>query len=270
MNISGNGRGKTPRLRRAPAIYYSSDKNAARARKADFNWPLFWVIFKLTLPIIIVIYVIYFSPVFKLKEIIVSGNEFIAKEDVISSIPLGINVLRIKNDDLEKDIKDRLPVISQVKVYKGIPNAIKIVVEEHKGVLVWQSGINYYLVSQDGTVFSDITADIASFASYPRVSDTRNLAVKISTRIVSPTFIEFVQKMYIDLKDRTNLDPDYFAIDDTTVDINMYTKNGLYIKLDSLRSADKQLNDLKLVLLDKKPEVKEYVDLRVSGWAYYK
>jgi hypothetical protein len=37
-----------------------------------------------------------------------------------------------------------------------------------------------------------------------------------------------------------------------------------------MRSSGKQLENLKKVLVEKRPDIKEYIDLRIDGWAYYK
>jgi len=37
-----------------------------------------------------------------------------------------------------------------------------------------------------------------------------------------------------------------------------------------MRSSAKQLNNLKEVLVQKRNDIKEYIDLRIDGWAYYK
>lgn len=266
MNISVSGRGRK-RNRRAPSIYYSPER-AESGNKV--NWHLFWLFFKLAAPLVAAAYIIYLSPVFKVKEVVISGNEYVTNGDVLISAPLGSNIFKLKTVEVENNIKSRLPAIKEVKVYKGIPNALKIVVEEHKGALTWQSGINYYLVSESGIVYRDITSDLTTYVDYPKVNDNRSLPVKISSRIVSRTFIEFVQRIHSQVKTEANLDPDYFVIDETTVDVVLLTKNGLHIKFDSLRSADKQLSDLKLVLMEKRQEISEYIDLRVNGWAYYK
>lgn len=264
----GNGKKLNKKVRRAPAIYYTPDTKTRR--ESNFNWGAFWTIFKLAVPSLTLIYVFYYSPVFKLKEVVVSGNEFLAKEELLSLVPSGMNIFKLSTTELEYELQRKLPIIQEVRIYKGIPNALKVVVSEYKGAAIWQSGEKYYLISQTGIVFRDITSNLEEYVSLPRVVDRQALEVKISEKIVSTNFITFIEKISQGLKTETNLDPDYFAVDETTVDVSLYTKNALYIKLDSLRSPDKQLSDLKLAIIERRPEITEYIDLRISGWAYYK
>lgn len=268
MNILGSGKNRRV-VRRAPSIYYSPGSNQQNT-PSKINWRLFWLLFKLLLPIALIVYGLYFSPLFRLKDVIISGNSYITRDKILESIPKNTNVLNLDTKKLEAKIERELTDIDQVKIYRGIPDAIKIVVAEHNGALVWQSGISYYLVSSRGVAFRDISNEIANYGQLPRIVDKRNLPVTVSRQIVSNNFVDFTTQIYKNIKTEANLDPDYFSVDETTVDVYLYTKNNLYVKFDSFRSADKQMNDLKLVLLDKKPEIKEYIDLRVNGWAYYK
>lgn len=267
MNISGSGKYRK-KIRRAPSLYYRPSKKPEKTTR--INWKLFWFFVKTFCPLLVIAYVLFISSTFRIKDVIVSGNEFVTSEKIINAIPNNSNILTMKSTTIEDQIKEQIPEIKQIKIYKGIPDAIKVIVIEYKGALIWQSGINYYLVSDNGIVFRDITNNIADYASLPKVNDLRSLPVKISNRMVSTDFVDFAKYIYGSVKEVDNLDPDYFTIDETTVDMNLITKNNMYIKFDTLRSSEKQLNDLKLVLMEKKSEVTEYIDLRVSGWAYFK
>lgn len=267
MNILGSGKNKKI-VRKAPSLYYRP--NVRIEKKNTFDWRFFWYFAKIILPILAIIYVFYWSPIFKIKEILVSGNSYVSTDRIISAVPQSANIFALDTDRLSDSIQGKIPEIDEIKIYKGIPDALKIIVTENQGALVWQSGINYYLISKSGVAFKDITADMASYAAIPKVVDTKAIPVTIPHKIVSQDFVAFVGQIYSNIKEEDNLDPDYFSIAETTVDVNLVTKNGLYLKFDSLRSASKQLDNLKLVLMEKRAEIAEYVDLRVSGWAYYK
>ena len=68
----------------------------------------------------------------------------------------------------------------------------------------------------------------------------------------------------------TNIKPTHFEVVETTFDVNLHTEAGFYVKFNTMRASAKQLDNLKKVLVKKREEVHEYVDLRIDGWAYYK
>jgi cell division septal protein FtsQ len=167
-----------------------------------------------------------------------------------------------------KEIIKNNPEIANVEIYRGLPDAIKIVVLEHDGKLVWQSGDSSYLISSQGYVAKKIEAG-ESF-DFPKIVDKKSIPVELGSSIISPSFVAFVTNIYSQFYSVTNIKPTNFEIDQTTFDINLYTEAGFYVKFNSLRSSAKQLDNLKQVLVAKRDQIHEYVDLRIDGWAYYK
>lgn len=264
----GNGKKKrSSRVTRNSLVYYSKP---VRKPERNFNWRLFWFLIKLLLLLFLVIYIYCFSPIFKIKDVIISGNDKIPTERIEMYVPKSGNIFSFNAGEVERNIINIIPEIKSVKIYKGIPNALKIIVEEQQPNLLWQSGISYYLVNDGGVAYKDVTSSITEYGSLARINDLRNLPVKLQTQIVSNHFILFTNKIFSEIKEQANVDPDYFAIDETTVDLYLYTKNGFFIKFDTLRDADMQTANLKLILVQRRSDVHEYVDLRVNGWAYIK
>jgi hypothetical protein len=104
----------------------------------------------------------------------------------------------------------------------------------------------------------------------PKVIDKKNFSVSPGKKLVSPNFIAFIVNINQGFFNAVNIKPLDFEVDETTFDVVLRTEAGFYVKLNSLRSSKKQLENLKLVLVNKRPEIKEYVDIRIDGWAYYK
>ena len=253
---------------RQPTIYYRKPKkkNVDFGKiKIYFSKVAFVIYIFLAL-----IYLIFFSSYFKIKEVIIDGTEISNKNEIASSVLLGHNILFTKNINMENDILSKFPEIKEVQIYKGIPNAIKVVVLEYDKSLVWQIGEKYYLVSSRGIVYKEITDKIADYTSLPRVLDKRNVAVSERQHILSPNFVSFTMNIIKDFKEYTNLEPDYFWVDETTMDLVLQTKEVIYVKFDTMRSSKKQLTNLKNVLISKRAEINEYVDVRIDGWAYIK
>lgn len=217
---------------------------------------------------IIVIYFLFFSSKFKVRDVIVEGNKMVQEEKISSKIPKGKNILLFSTSRVEKQIQKDNPEIKNIQIYRGIPNAIKVVVLEHDCKLIWQTGDSSYLISSQGKIAKKINSDESY--SYPRVIDKKNIPVEVGQDLLSPNFVAFMTNIYNQLYNVTNVDPHDSEIYETTFDVNLTTDAGFYVKLNSLRSSAKQLDNLKKVLVAKRPEIHEYVDLRIDGWAYYK
>jgi len=230
--------------------------------------PLFKVISLVTFLLLVYI-VLFYSPIFKVEDIIVEGNKSVSKDLLLSMIPPD-NLLKLNTSKVEKNILSELPEIKNIKIYKGIPNALKVLVIEREPQVIWESGGKKYVVSESGEVTRPIE-DNEALPNLPLVIDNKNMPIKAGQKIVSSSFIVFIKNIFESSKNITGLDPDKFTIDETTFDINFYPKNKPYfIKLNSLRSSKKQLENLALVLKEKEPEIKEYIDMRIDGWGYYK
>lgn len=252
---------------RNPKIYSYTPKKERGLPKLPSA--LYRIIFFVLL-LAVALYLIFFSSFFRVKEVIVEGNELVGRDEIINAIPTGDNIFRINIEDLKSEVKEKVPEIKDMEIYRGIPDAIKVVVLENDKAIIWESQGKKYLVNSQGVAYMDVTDIADQFSDLPRVVDSNNLAVKTNKRIVMPSFAAFVLNVNSSLGRLVNVEPDYFEVVETTVDVRLHTKSNYYIKFDTLRSSTKQLDDLKKVLVEKSPLITEYIDLRVPGWAYYK
>jgi len=171
---------------------------------------------------------------------------------------------------LKSEVRGKVPEIKDMEIYRGIPDALKVVVLENDKAIIWESQGRKYLVNSQGVSYMDVTDMAGEFLELPRVVDSNNLTVKLNKRIVMPSFAAFVLNVNSNIEGLVNLEPEYYEVVETTVDVRLHTKSNYYIKFDTMRSSAKQLEDLKKVLVEKSPVITEYIDLRVPGWAYYK
>jgi hypothetical protein len=250
---------------RNPSLYNSRKK--PERKKFRFSFAIF-KLFVFVAVLCVAGYYLFLSPLFVVKEIIVEGANLVSKDDIINAIPKNQNLLLMDTKKIINNIVLSHPEVSDVQIFRGLPDAIKIIVLEKDGSIVWQSGEIKYLVSTQGEVARQIVGEEG--ANLPVVVDKRSVPVVAGQRIVSANFIVFVKNVYDSFFIETNIKPTHFEINETTFDVNLFTEAGFYVKMNSLRSSKKQIDNLKLVLASKRPDIREYVDLRIDGWAYYK
>lgn len=251
---------------RSPSVF--NDRQSGKRHKSTHLPKWFQKILVLAILVIGIMYTLFYSKLFNVTDIFVEGNSLASTDLIKSKIPGNLNTLKLNEKEISDRILRELPEIKSVQIYRGIPNAIKIVVLEREGKIIWQTNGQKYLVSIQGEVSRQINE--GEQFNLPIVNDSKNLAVTPGQTLVSANFVAFVTNIYDNFFIETNIKPTYFEIQDTTFDVNLYTEAGFYVKFNSVRSSKKQLENLRLVLAQKRQDIKEYIDLRIDGWAYYK
>jgi cell division septal protein FtsQ len=238
--------------------------------KKEFHFPRIpYKIIIYSAIIVSAVYLIFFSSEFKIKDIIVEGNHLILTEKVDGYFPKNSNILTINLTKKKKEILKDNPGIQDLQIYRGIPNAIKIVILEYQNKIVWQTSAGQYLVSSSGIVTEKINPGDKNGIGLPVVVDDKNLPVTLGAQLLSPNFIAFVYNINSNFFNETNVKVTGFEVPDTTFGVNVKTDAGFYVKFNTIRSSAKQLSDLKNILVEKKADIHQYVDIRIDGWAYY-
>ncbi|MCX6811333.1 MAG: FtsQ-type POTRA domain-containing protein [Candidatus Berkelbacteria bacterium] len=246
----------------------------AEEKKPGFRFSLktFYLIL-IIVAIILIAYGLFFSSFFKVKNIDLKGANLVDGEKVKKVVMFAINeesnIFLYNSKYITDKIKENFPLISEVQIQKGIPDTIRVLIIERKPVIVWQTADKKYLVDKDGYAY--LEADANNSKDLPIVIDSQNIPVKLSTRIASRNFLDFVREMIDKFTPRTKLKIKELRINETTFDLKVLTTDGYAVYFDTTRSAETELDDLRRVLAHlngSKP--KEYIDLRVEGWAYYK
>lgn len=248
---------------KSPSIFHYKEES----KPFKFPFSLTKVIFYLVV-LFGLVFFFFLSSTFRVKEIIVEGNNLVSREEILTTIKPGQNIFRFNSKKTKTEILKKLPAIRDLEIYRGIPNAIKVVIVEREGRVVWQTKENRYLISASGEVSKQISFE--EYNELPLIVDQKGLSVTPGKPLVSPNFIAFIINISDSFFSETNTKIKNFEVIETTLDIHVLTDAGFYIKLNTLRSSKKQLESLKLVLMQKRADIHEYVDLRVDGWAYYK
>ncbi len=251
---------------RTPSVFGSGAKlTASEKPKKQMNFVKVKYLFYVGI-VASVLWLVFFSAYFKIKDVMIEGNKLVPSDAINKYIAADSNIFRFSLSKTRELVLSENAEIRDLQIYRGIPNAIKVVVLEEDPKIIWQTGDKKYLIGAKGKV----AKEIEEVGDYPLVVDKQNIPVVLGEKIVSPNFIAFLININNKFFDITNLNINHFEIEETTFDLNVYTDAGLYIKFDTIRSSAKQLDNLKQVLVTKRPDIHEYVDLRIDGWGYYK
>lgn len=94
---------------------------------------------------------------FYIRDIQVSGNYHLTKEDVIKStnIEKGTNLLKLHSGDIDKELKSN-PWIKKVSLRRQFPTALMIRIEEAVPKALLSLNDKMFLVDEDGNILEEI------------------------------------------------------------------------------------------------------------------
>lgn len=214
--------------------------------------------------IVLLIYLLFYSPYFSIKNIDLIGDYNQSSVEYIQSLN-GRNIFRFGSSKIKKDIKEKLPIVKDVKVVVGFPNTLKIFLKERDSELIWESQGEKYLVDKDGVVFAKTDKSDMKI-----VKDEKNIPIKLGDKIVSYELINIIRSINVKLPAIMAEEIDHYGIGESLFVINVYTKGQKRVMFYTQVPLAYQLTILDELEKKDKDNIKEYIDLRVEGYAYYK
>jgi len=217
--------------------------------------------------IVILIALLYFitmSSVFRIKQIESNNIKSTEISDYINKRLLGKNIILFFPGRFLNDLTEKYPIIEEAEIVRGLPNTIKITVKERKQLLVWCADKCFELDTR-GQAYQEISRPSDKMV----LNDRSSISGKIGDQLVPERFIDFYLKV-IDELEKMNLQISDSYIQDTTFKLVLKTSEGWEIIFDTSGSLNNQIDALKQIIEKNRPDIKEYVDLRVEGVGYIK
>lgn len=224
-----------------------------------------WLV-KLIILVGLVIFILWFlfdSSFFQVKNIQIKGQASSQTKLAINEL-YGKNIFLIGGKKAEDNLSAKEPGIKNINILRGIPGTVVIDLVERKPAIVWETENKDYLVDNDGYVYRN------SDGKYPKVVDNQNVPVVIGGRISTSSFVNFILNINEHLNSVTGFTIDHIEVPETTYQVNIITKDGPVIKMDTSRSLSQQLTDIKYISDHYKDGSHNMIDVRVSGFAYIK
>lgn len=253
-----------------PKIYGATP----RAERAKFQVHVslrIWAVMSATAAIGALGWLLFASPAFAIRQIDVVGS---VTPDVLTEIQQlqGRNLLGYSTGSMTQKLRASQSSISQLAVYKGLPDTLRIEVGLRTPVLRWKTGDDEYLLDAEGIPFRRGAGYTQTSAddSAPLVVDLAKQPVVVSKRFMSPDFIKLVSQLHHDFPLRFPVGVDHYELGQSTFSLTLVTSAGWKAEFDTNRSIEPQLTALGEVFAKFHDGIKESVDLRVEGRAYYK
>lgn len=236
--------------------------------------------------VLVILYFLAVSQMFLVKKVVLASDRPNVEqiEDVLRrmshvrffKIVPSNHILFMQKKDLLKVVQQDLPELRDITQFrKKYPDEIEIAVEIRQPQYVLQSGADFFLLDQDAVAFQKILNYSPEAYAETLVIDRTAAGVKIGEQLQPGVIFEFiskVKKLWQAQIPQTNL-MSFSVPGVASQDVNAKTAFGFEVYFDIGRSAEKQLQNLNLVLSREiKPETYSglsYVDLRLATTAYY-
>lgn len=251
---------------RQPKIFKTS------ADEASFRFSRkFFIYFGLIAFTIYLVWFLFYSQYFKVKEIVISGSLNSQVKDEINKL-YGQNTLLFRPGKMEKVLATKQTSIDNLEILKGIPDILKVKVNVRVPIVRWKSQDKIYFIDSGGIIFelNENEVDIDEAQRLPLLVDSKNIAVTPGNQIIEPHFINFICDLYKEFPDRISANINEIIIGETTFQVEVLSSAGWRVYFDTSRDLVNQLIALRKVLDNYGGDIKEYIDLRVEGQAYYK
>ena len=246
-----------------PKIY----RTTAREVNKTFNPIYLWIILSVIL-IGAVVYWLFYSDFFKIKNIEIEGEVNNTIKNKINEF-YGKNIFLFTIGQQDKQLAKEQTSIEKLNIIKGIPDTLKIDVLVRKPVIRWKTQDKILFIDQNGIIFN-LDSSREEDNQLPIVFDSRNLPVTLGSKIVPNDFIGFVEKTATQVPQKVGKEIEEMKIDETTLHLEIKFKDSFRVYLDTMNSWDDQIKLLQKAIEKHDKEIKEYVDLRVANKAYYK
>lgn len=223
------------------------------------------------------LYAIFWSGWFSVKNVEVVGTSFSSVDQIKSQIPAGQNIWFLPRKEIEQRLPAQDRAIRSAAVLRGLPDSVKIVIDERPASLVWISGQVFTVLDENGFAFAQFTGALPpagtvqgdALQQLPRVIDTKALPVELDHYVVGATFIDFIVATQANLASYVpTAIIDHIEIADTTYDVTFVAKEGLRVQFNSLGDSGVQVRNLARLINQKKAALTSQVDLRIDRWAY--
>ncbi|MDD5221294.1 MAG: FtsQ-type POTRA domain-containing protein [Candidatus Pacebacteria bacterium] len=129
-----------------------------KKKKSIFKNKLFWLILICFVLIISICYLLFLSPVFKIKDIKITGDlkyENINEIETKAWQMIPKNILFLQKGSIVDNLLKQYIVLDEVKIKKEFPNKIEISLEERKPVANFCNDKCWY-VDEDGIAFKEL------------------------------------------------------------------------------------------------------------------
>lgn len=229
----------------------------------------------------IFIWLIFFSMLFKINKIEISGvGENTAKEIESLTRDMALNKLLGKNNlllfsksELGKILNEKF-YLQNLIIKKKLPHTLIIALQEKQPVAVWRENDKYFYIDNEGGVINQVDPLNISRHSYPLIENLTNIQIHDRKSNINKPTIDYILNLFAEFKNQKhNFDIERFIIDNDINTVKMAILGGPKIYFNTKEPVGEQAARLDLIVKGKLKDsfkTKEYINLRYGNNIYIK
>ncbi|MBI4022558.1 hypothetical protein HY375_00090 [Candidatus Berkelbacteria bacterium] len=258
------------RAYRHPAIYGTTDRLEPRRVRPSWSRAVWWGL-GTGLLIALLGYGLFLSPLFAIQTIAIIGEVTPPVQARIEEL-IGQNLLSYSAGGMAETLRQSQSSIRDLSLSKGLPNTLRVELALRQPVMAWRVGTLIYFLDRDGVAFELFEPGVYLFEhpDLPELTDLRQQPVTPGKQLARREFVAFVTRLASQFPDRFPLELERLEIDESMLELRAITSAGWSVQLDTTRAVEGQLTALQQVFETYHADIRQYVDLRIAGRAYFK
>lgn len=231
--------------------------------------------------IAISLWLLFFSTLFKINQIEVSGaGESLAREVEILARQAGENRLFGKNNLLLYDKNELSRILNEkyylqnLKIEKKPLHKLLIILEEKRQTAVWREDDKYYYLDGEGNTINQVDPLNINSQRLPLIENLTEIKLEGRKANISKSVIDFILALLNEFKNKKHgFEIEGFIIDKDVNTVKMAVLNGPKIYFNTSETVTLQAARLDLIIKEKLKDSflgKEYINLRYGNNVYIK
>lgn len=239
-------------------------------------------IFAAVITFLILIWLLFFSTLFKIKNIEISGAsearageiKSIARELAENRLIGKNNLLLYNKSDLSKILNEKY-YLDNLTIKKKLWHVLAINLREKQPVAVWREDNEYYYLDGDGFIINQTDPLNINGSNYPLIENLTGTKLDGRQANINKEALVYVLSLFNEFKaNKHNFAVERFIIDQNGNTVKMAILAGPKIYFNVKASLAEQTAKLDLIIKNKFKNdvkaVKEYIDLRYANNVYLK
>lgn len=221
------------------------------------------------------IYTFYFSPIFKIQNITITGHETISDESIKQLLSAkDKNLFRFNINKMKQAIHDGY-FIDEATIVKIYPHSLKVIIKEKHPAFELSTPVNNYLLDQDGFVLrlESASGTPRINEALPQVKTVDDKIFNIRNQAIDSKKIQAINFFITNLKTEDNIDIASTAINTEEGEVlTMKTTEGFDIITSYKEDNKTQLFKLTAFFKDQGEKRKNllYINARFVDRVYFK
>lgn len=238
-------------------------------------------IFAALVIILIFIWLLFFSTLFKINQIEISGvGESLAKEveslarQVAEDRLLGKNNLWLYDKNkLSRVLNDKY-YLQNLTIKKKWLHTLKIFLEEKRQIAVWREDDKYFYLDGEGNVINQTDPLNLNDSNLPLIENLTEIKIEGRKASVNQPTINYILALFNEFKDKKHgFEIERFILDKDINTVKMAVLAGPKIYFNTEESTAEQAARLDLIIKERLKDnfkTKEYINLRYGNNIYIK